>query len=167
MVKLPGGSSVGAPHAANQHTKKVVVYACACICMVENHEHSKIVQIVPFLSCLWEAHIRLIQKWRKVLVCQQLGVTPKCWLTPKSWLLLAYLSLTTKYKCTLFIFLDRIKSTSWPIIFWLCPQNPIFWLGFGSSERYFEPSLIHNNYVLCLCVKKCLAPSPFSFKIVP
>ena len=37
-------------------------------------------------SC--KAHVK---NQRKKFVCQQLGVASKCWLTPKSWLLLANL----------------------------------------------------------------------------
>ena len=62
------------------------MHACSCICMVENNEkHSKIMKKIPFSSCTWEAHV---VKLRKKFVGQRMGVTPKSWFTPKSWLLI-------------------------------------------------------------------------------
>ena len=41
-----------------------------------------------YIVCTRGSHTALVEKWRKNFDGQGLGVTPKCWLTPKSWLLL-------------------------------------------------------------------------------
>ena len=58
------------------------MHAYACVCMVENDQkHLKIMKKYLF-------HHAHKEKRKKSFVGQQLGVTPKSWSTPNSWLLI-------------------------------------------------------------------------------
>ena len=60
------------------------MHACACVRMVENDRKlSKIMKKVPFLSCVREAHVRLMKKNEEKITKFQMsnqlfGVTPNC-----------------------------------------------------------------------------------------
>ena len=62
-------------------------HACACVCMVEHDKkHSKMMKKVPFSSCTWEAHERLIQHTSILLTVSKQTLCFRIWI-PHLWVI--------------------------------------------------------------------------------